>query len=103
MKLPRDRESSESSRGSRKFEKVRESSRKLEKQGSRKSEKEGSRKLEKEGSRKNDFSGETSNLKHYYVLEASKFTFLSKCSTHGYHILSHNCILKPQSAVVFEG
>ena len=42
-----------------------------------------------------DLSGEISNLESYYFLEAYKYISLSKCSTHGYHTLTTNCILKP--------
>ena len=39
-----------------------------------------------------DFPGETSNLNNYYFLEASKYNFLSNCSTHAYYILTNSCI-----------
>ena len=41
-----------------------------------------------------DLYWETSNLKKYYLLEASKYNFLSKCSTHGYYILTKICVFK---------
>ena len=40
-----------------------------------------------------DLSGETSNLKNYYLLEASKYNCLSKCSARGYYILRKSCIV----------
>ncbi len=33
-------------------------------------------------------SWETSNLNSYYFVEASKYRLLSKCSTHGYYMLT---------------
>ena len=42
-----------------------------------------------------DFFWEISNLKNYYLLEALKFNFVSKCSTHGHYMLTTRCILKP--------
>ncbi len=48
-----------------------------------------------------DFSGETSNLKDYNLLEASKYNFLSKCSTRGYYILTNSCVSKPATSCSF--
>ncbi len=44
------------------------------------------------------FSWETSTLENYYFWEASKYNLLSKCSTHGYYILTKMCIVKPPSS-----
>ena len=49
------------------------------------------------------FLGESSNLESYYFSEASKYNFLSKCSTRGYHIFTKICILKPPRSSSFRG
>ncbi len=48
-----------------------------------------------------DFPGETSNLENYYLLEASKYSFLSNCCTHGYYILTKSSISKPPTSCRF--
>ena len=35
--------------------------------------------------------------------EVSKYMFLSKCSTHGYYMLTNSCILKPSKSYSFLG
>ena len=47
------------------------------------------------------FSGETSNLENYQLLEASKYNCLSKCSTHGYYMLTNSCIVRPPTSCGF--
>ena len=53
------------------------------------------------GTPNREFPGETSNLKNYNFLEASKYNLLSKCSTHGYYMLAKGCILRPPNSGSF--
>ncbi len=48
-----------------------------------------------------DFSGETPDLKRYYLVEAWKYNCLSKCSNHGYCVLTKRCIVKPPTSSSF--